>query len=272
MAKTLAELREMHKKMMADENPSSQASKSSEWATFEDGDNIVRFLPGKEDPLQFFSEGSVHKYQDDQGMWRNYKCRKTSGEKCPVCDYYFDLWKRHKELNLGKDSEGKNVKSKYGDLAVRIKAKPRFYAIGVIRNLQEAGENPVRYIAMSQQLFSPVFASMLNEDFQDEADPDNSTIISLENGNDFNIRLTKNGNYVNFNESSAKYKKTRAGTPAEVAEWMENKLNLQPLVEVDSYEKGKEIIMNLESALNPVKTDSTPPFEPDGPSIEELQV
>ena len=79
MAKTLAELREMHKKMMADDNPSSQASKSSEWATFEDGVNIVRFLPGKEVPLQCFSEGSVHKYQDDQGMWRNYKCRKTSG-------------------------------------------------------------------------------------------------------------------------------------------------------------------------------------------------
>ena len=144
MAKTLAELREMHKQMMSEDKVSSQGAKSSEWATFDDGDNIVRFLPGKEDPLEFFTEGSVHKYQDDQGMWRSYKCRKLSGDKCPVCDYYFDLWKRHKELNLGKDAEGKNVKSKYGDLAVKIKAKARYFALGVIRKLQEQGESPVQ--------------------------------------------------------------------------------------------------------------------------------
>lgn len=271
MAKTLAELRDMHKRMMAEEKPSTQASKSSEWATFEDGDNIVRFLPGKEDPLEFFVEGHVHKYQDAEGNWRSYKCRKSQGEKCPVCDYYFDLWGRHKELNLGKGADGKNVKSKFGDLAVKIKSKPRFYAIGVIRSLQEAGENPVRYIAMSQQLFNPVFAAMVNDDFQDEDNPDDTTIISIERGNDFNVRLTKNGNYVNFNESSAKYKKTRAGTPAEVAEWMDNELNLKSLVEVDSYEKGKEVVMSLESALNPVKTESTsPPWEET--TSEDLQV
>ena len=31
--------------------------------------------------------------------------------------------------------------------------------------------------------------------------------------------------------ASAKYKKTRAGTPAEVAEWMENELNIHSLKE-----------------------------------------
>ena len=258
MAKTLAELREMHKKMMQEDTvQSSGGTGTSQWASFKEGDNIVRFLPGKEDPLEFFVEGSVHKFQDSEGMWRSYKCRKPQGEKCPMCDLYFDLWKRHKELNLGKDSEGKNVKSKYGDLATKIKAKPRFYAIGVVRALEEAGEDPVKYIAMSKQLFDRVVHAMVDADFQDEDDPENSTIISLERGNDFNIRITKQGQWPTFVESSAKYKKTRAGTPAQVAEWMENDLNLQSLVEIDSYEKGKEIVMSLEASLNPVKVENS---------------
>ena len=259
MAKTVAELREMHKKLMQDDNPrSTQSTGRNDWANFDEGDNAIRFLPGKEDPLEFFTEGSVHKYQDSNGMWRNYKCRKTQGEKCPVCDFYFDLWRRHKDLNLGKDATGKNVTSKYGDLAVKLKAKPRFYAIAVVRSLQEAGEDPVKYVAMSKQLFDRVMHAVVDEDFQDEDDPDNTTIISIERGNDFNVRITKQGKWPSFVESSAKYKKTRAGTPAEVAEWMDNSLDLNSLVEIDSYEKGKEIIMNLEASLNPVKVESSP--------------
>ena len=258
MAKTLAELREMHKSMMSENKPAATGGGGkSDWATFEDGDNLIRFLPGKEDPLDFFAEGSVHKYQDDQGMWRNYKCRKTQGEKCPVCDYYFDLWKRHKELNLGKDANGRNITSKYGDLAVKIKPKARYYSIAVIRALEEAGEDPVKYVAMSQQLFDRVMHAMVNDDYQDEDDPDNTTIISLERGNDFNVKITRQGQFPSFVESSAKYKKSRAGTPAQVAEWMDNELNLQSLVEIDSYEKGKELVMGFEASLNPVKIETT---------------
>ena len=38
---------------------------------------------------------------------------------------------------------------------------------------------------------------------------------------------------------------------------MDNELNLQSLVEIDSYEKGKELIMGFEASLNPVKTETT---------------
>ena len=259
MAKTLAELRAMHKSMMSENKPAATGGGGgkSDWASFEDGDNIIRFLPGKEDPLEFFAEGHVHKYQDENGMWRNYKCRKTQNEKCPVCDYYFDLWKRHKELNLGKDANGRNITSKYGDLAVKIKPKARYYSIAVIRALEEAGEDPVKYVAMSQQLFDRVMHAMVSDDYQDEDDPDNTTIISLERGNDFNVKITRQGQFPSFVESSAKYKKTRAGTPAQVAEWMDNELNLQSLVEIDSYEKGKELVMGFEASLNPVKIETT---------------
>jgi len=260
MAKTLAELKaEMLSKMQSESGKSQGSGKlPGDWATLVDGDNFIRFLPGKNSPLEFFVEGTVHKYQDEKGFWRSYKCRKTAGEKCPVCEYYFDLWKRHKALNLGKDSEGNNIKSKFGDLAMKIKPKNRYYATAIVRSIEEAGEYPVKYVAMSQQLFDRVMGALLNEDYQDEDDPENSTIIDLERGNDFNIRITRQGQFPSFVESAPRLKKTRAGAPAQVAEWMDNKLNLQSLVEVDSYEKGNEIIMHLETTLNPVRTETTP--------------
>ena len=116
---------------------------------------------------------------------------------------------------------------------------------------------------MSQQLFDRVMYSMVSDDYQDEDDPDNTTIISLERGNDFNVKITRQGQFPSFVESSAKYKKTRAGTPAQVAEWMDNDLNLQSLVEIDSYEKGKELVMSFESSLNPIKTETTSVSEDD---------
>ena len=70
MAKTFAELREMHKKMLQEDKASpSSGGGVSDWATFEDGDNFIRFLPGKDNPFEFFVEGAIHKYQDDEGRW-----------------------------------------------------------------------------------------------------------------------------------------------------------------------------------------------------------
>jgi len=258
MAKTLAELRELHKNMNT-ETKKSTGSSNGFWSPSE-GDNLVRFLPGKDDPLDFFVEASLHAHQDDQGKWNYYKCRKTEQERCPVCDFYYDLWKRHNAMGMGRDDD-----SKYNAMARMIKPRPRFYSTAVIRKLQEEGDDsPVKILSMSKQLFDRVMAAMISEDFQDEDDPDNSTIISLERGNDFNIRMTKQGQWPSYVESSAKYKKTRAGTPSEVAEWMENELDIKSLGGIDSYEQGKELVMTLEASLNPVKTETTsdnPPWE-----------
>jgi hypothetical protein len=130
---------------------------------------------------------------------------------------------------------------------------------------------------MSEQLFSRVMGAMVGDDFVDEADPDNTTIISLEKGNDFDVRLTKQGQWPSFVESAPKFKKSKAGTPAEIAEWMENTLDLKSLVEIGTYEVGKEIVMNIEASLNPVKAENTPGGEITPPwsdenSSEDLKV
>jgi hypothetical protein len=269
MAKTLAELRAEHAKHQAEQENQGGSKGASDYASFNKGSNIVRFLPGKDNPLDFYKEAHLHKYQDDKGNWRSYRCRKSAGEECPVCDLYWDLWKRHKALDLGKDENGRNRRSEFGNLATKIKAKPRFFATAVIRSLQEAGEDPVKYVAMSQQLFDKVMGAILDEDYQDEKNPEETTILSLDRGNDFDIKLTDQGEFVSFSESKAKVKKSVAGTDAEIAEWLENKLDLASLVEVGTYEEGKQIAQMLDASLNSRGNESGSTVKSDSETDEQ---
>lgn len=249
---TLQELRERHKKLIEDQEKGPKAEGGSDFATLAQGDNWVRILPGKEEPLDFFAESAVHKYQDAEGKWKNYHCRKVQNESCPICDLYFDLWKRHKELKLPKGE-----KSKFGDMATKLKAKPRYYVRAVIRALQEKGEDPVKYIAMSEELFTKVMAAVSDPDMADESDPDNTTMISLDRGNDFNVKITKKGEYNSFGESSAKIKKSKAGNPQEMLAWMESKLDPKSLIKIGDYEEGKKLVMMLDASLSNVKTEKS---------------
>jgi len=210
---TLAELRAKHQEIIENSNKSGGNNFTSDFANFKNTNNLIRILPGKEDPLDFFVESHLHKYQDAEGKWKNYTCRKSHQEACPMCDLIFDLWGLHRNLNLPKGQ-----RSKYGTLATKIKARPRFYVKAVVRELvgtEDANGNPVdpvKFVAMSEQLFNKVMQAITDEDLQDESDPDNTTIISLERGNDFDYTITKKGDYNNFDDSKAKIKKTKAGT------------------------------------------------------------
>jgi hypothetical protein len=249
---TLAELRERHKKLVEESNKKgTKTDGGNDFAQLQQGDNWVRILPGKEDPLEFYAETALHKFQDAEGKWRNYQCRKPHGEECPICEFYFDLWKRHKALNLPK-IDGKSAKSKFGDLATKIKAKPRYYIKAVIRSLQEKDESPVKYIACSDELFNRIMAAMTNVDLVDDDNPDNTTIISLDRGNDFNIKITKKGEFNSFVESEPKIKKSKAGNPQEMLAWMESPLDIRSLVKVSDYEEGRKIAQILDASLNNV--------------------
>lgn len=244
---TLKDLRERHQKLIEEGNKQSKGENSGEFATLSQGDNWVRILPGKEEALDFFSESAVHKFTDDEGKWQSYHCRRVQNESCPFCDFYFDLWKRHKELKLPKGE-----KSKYGDMATMIKAKPRFYVRAVIRALQAQDQDAVKYIAMSKELFDRVMAAVTNPDLADDNDPDNTTIISLDRGNDFNVKITKKGEFNSFVESEPKIKKTKAGTPQEMLAWMESPLDPKKLIKISDYDEGRKITLNLDTRLSGV--------------------
>ena len=261
---TLAELREKHKKLLEDKESPNSGDRKSDFVTLNQGSNLIRILPGKEDALQFFVQVAMHKYQDQEGKWKTYQCRRTHNEKCPMCDLYFDLWKMHKELNLGKDSSGKNNKSKFGDLATKIRAKDRFFIKAVIRDLQAKGEDAVKYIAMSSEPFNILMAALTDPEMVDDSDPDNTTILSLDRGNDFDLKITQKGEYPSFSESKAKVKKSKAGTPQEILAWMESPLDLNSLVKLSDYDEGKKVVETLMATVQQVAKTSdevNPPFK-----------
>lgn len=270
---TLEDLRRKHQELLSNETQKTSEQKISEFASFKsDTKNLVRILPGAESSedqnyFKFYTEANIHKINLSDKEYRNYQCRRTYNESCPVCDLMYQLWERHRELKLPKGE-----KSKYGNMATKIKPRPRYYMKVVVRSLIDTKDDngniqsPVKFLAMSKELFDRVLAAVTDPDLQDESDPDNTTILSLENGNDFEVAVTKKGEYNSFVESKAKIKKTRAGTPKQIAEWMDSPLNLNSLVKLEEYDEGKKLAQEVLAKLEGEGTSSnesreTPPWE-----------
>jgi hypothetical protein len=255
---TLEELRNKHKQIIENKAPKGGFKDGNDFASLKPGSNMVRILPGKENQLDFFVESSIHKIVGPDGKYSNYQCRKPHNESCPLCDLYFDLWQSHKDLNLGKGSDGKQKKSKYGNMATSIKAKPRYYLRAVIRDLVDTKDDngnsvdPVKYVVASDELFNIIMAAVTNPDLADDDDQENTTMISLEKGNDFDIKITKKGEFNSFAESSVKIKKSKAGTPKQIAEWMDSKLDIRTLAKIGDYDEGKKIVQNILASLDNV--------------------
>lgn len=257
---TLEELRAKYKEIVDDNNSGNQKGKMSDYATFKPApsDNQIRILPGKEDALDFYAQSHIHKYKDVDGKWKTYHCRKTHGEDCPMCNLMFQLWDMHKGLDLPR-----GTRSKFGNLATQIKPKARFYVRAVVRDLVGTEDDngnpvdPVKYIVMSDELFGRVMAAITNEDLCDEDDPENTTILSLERGNDFVVKITKKGEYNSFAESEPRIKKTKAGTDQEIATWMDSPLDPKSLIKLSDYEEGIKITQNLLASLDNTETSST---------------
>lgn len=247
---TLEELRKKHQELInttKGNGSSNSANALDKYIKLESGKNIIRILPGKKDKMEFYAESAIHRYEDAEGNSRSYHCRKVQNEHCPMCEFYFDLWKMHKDLGLEK---GK--KSKFGDMATKIKANPRYYMNVVDRRLQESGNsNPVKIFSTGKKLFAKIMADVLDQEYMDEDDPENSLIIDLKNGNDYIVDLGKNGEYNSYDNSKVRTKKSPAGTNAEVASWMESATDLTTLIQMGEYEIGKQIVATLLASLSP---------------------
>lgn len=249
---TLDELRKKHQELInsTKTGPSSGGNALDKYLKLEQGKNIVRILPGKKEKMEFYAESSIHRYEDAEGNSRNYHCRKVQNEHCPMCELYFDLWKMHKELGLEK---GK--KSKFGDMATKIKANPRYYMNVIDRRLQEAGKEPVKLFSTGKKLFAKIMADVLDPEYMNENDPDNSLIIDLKNGNDYIIDFGKSGEFNSYDNSKVRAKKSPAGSAAEIAAWMEMATDLSTLIQMGDYDTGKEIVANLMASLSPPARD-----------------
>ena len=113
----LDELRKKYEEV-TQQNSGGNKDFLSKFLITKEGTSIVRILPAKEEDDNFYAETAIHRIEQD-GQWRNYHCPRVKGDKCPVCDLYYGLWKTDHEENH--------------NLARSIKARKRYYLNEVAR-------------------------------------------------------------------------------------------------------------------------------------------
>jgi hypothetical protein len=270
---TLEELKKRHQKLLNETNNPKGGKDNNfldKFIKLEMGKNVVRILPGKKDKMEFYAESVIHRYTDVDGREKNYHCRKTNeNESCPMCDFISELWKKHRELGLPNGQ-----KSKFGDLATKLKGNNRYYVNVIDRRLQE--QNPsdnagcVKILATGKKLMAKIINDLWDEEYLDSEDPENSTLIELENGNDFIIDLSKNGVYNSFDNSRARSKKSPAGSKQQMAAWMEVCTDLTTFVKTGDYEEGKKIVESLRASLTSAPKSEAESESDDGMSDENF--
>jgi len=229
MAIDLEALRAKH----AELTQSSTGARSdflSNFIQLNEGTNLVRILPGKDDDTLFYAETKIHRIPNGEGQIKNVHCRKMQGEKCPLCDAYYALWKR---VNEGH--------KEYETLARQIKPRARYYM-----NVLDRDSREVKILSIGVILFKKVVAAMLDEDFGDITDP--------VEGHDFKIVKIMEGQWPKYDQSQPRPKSEKLGTPKEVATYMEQLHEIHDLVKIEDYEGVKQYADNL---LNTRQGDSS---------------
>jgi len=163
----------------------------------------------------------------------------------------------HKELGLPP-----KTKSKFGDLATKIKGTPRYYLNVVDRRFQEANPDDttgaVKILSTGQKVFKKIMDGIFNPDYLDENDPDNTNVLSIKKGNDFVLELGKSGEFNNYDQSTFRIKKTPAGNDREVRAWMESMHDIHGLIKIGDYDEGKKLVdmlrVNVDGARGPQRT------------------
>ena len=183
----------------------------------QEGTNLLRILPNKDDEKLFYGETKIHRVPYNDAV-RNIHCRKVHGEPCPLCDLYYGLWK------TGRQEDE--------DLARQIKPRARYYM-----NVVDRESNEVKILSVGVILFKKIIAAMLDEDFGD--------ITDLETGHDFKIIKVMEGQWPKYDQSSPRPKSSEAGSKAEVAAWMDTLHDIHALVKLEDYEDVKKTMQEL---------------------------
>ena len=215
MAIDLNALRAKHAELS--NNVAARSDFLKNFLQIQEGTNLLRILPNKDDEKLFYGETKIHRVPYNDAV-RNIHCRKVHGESCPLCDLYYGLWK------TGRQEDE--------DLARQIKPRARYYM-----NVVDRESNEVKILSVGVILFKKIIAAMLDEDFGD--------ITDLETGHDFKIIKVMEGQWPKYDQSSPRPKSSEAGSKAEVAAWMDSLHDIHALVKLEDYEDVKKTMQDL---------------------------
>lgn len=213
----LEKIRKMHEEM---QSGSGQGIDLAKFMKVNDGINVIRILPPKEDDEDFYSMTKFHRIKGvgKEGRDLQVHCRTLHNEACPLCDLYFGIW----------DHINNTGDQKHKAFANYLRAKDRYYMNVVDREINE-----VKVLSLGKILFGKIIAAMV--------DPDYGDITDLENGHDFKVIKTIESGWPKYDQSAPRPKSSVAGTKKEIKVWMDELHNLTEMVKLEEYEDIKKI-------------------------------
>jgi len=220
MAINLDELRRKHEELSGGTKAKSNQSFLDSFLRLEDGTNLIRILPWKDDEKQFYAETKIHRVETSEGVIRNFHCRKVHNEECPLCDTYYALWNK----STAQDDQ-------WANLARKIKPRERYYMNVIARS--DSDDQPVKILSVGQMIFKKIIGTILDEDFGD--------ITDLQNGHDYKIVKVMDGQWPKYDQSQPRPKPESAGSDKSIAVWMDSLHDVHALVKLEEYTDVKEV-------------------------------
>ena len=251
MAIDLNALREKHQQLT---NPKAAASGDflEKFYQVKEGDHYVRILPAKEgSDKPFYAETKIHRVPGPDGQIQNYHCRKVHGEKCPLCDLYYALWKTG-----SKEDE---------DLARQIKPRARYYL-----NVFDRDKEEVKILSIGVILFQKIMETMLDPDYAELFEKAENGILDTGIGHDFKISMFKEGPWPKYDRSMFRPRGSELGSAKIVDEVMNSLHDIYELVKVEEYDTLKEAVQNLRPELGVVRERSVPNQESQSGSDDDF--
>lgn len=225
---------------------------SENFVQLEEGkDADVRLLPGVENEEEFFIETALHRIGQGKDA-KNYHCFRKFGDKCPLCELYFDIWKDINK-NTEKDSpEQKLMKSFIFDNG--LKASERYYF-----NVLDRRDGKVKILSQGTKVFEKIVEGFLNEDYGNGK----VAVYDPENGWDFRLRMEKVKGYNNYDKSAFRIKPSPlASNEEEVISILAKRHDLKALIKMPEFEEVRAI---ADAKRNVYRTE----FQGIGASSEE---
>lgn len=207
----------------------------------------VRFLPDNnpENPLGFMVEKTMHNLVIN-GERKNVPCLKMYGDDCPICKVASDFYKQDDKAN------GKKYYKKRQHLAQALIVSDPLPAN---EETGEKHEGKVRFLALGYQLFNVIKEAFESGELE-------TVPYAFENGCDFIIKKTQQGEYATYAVGSRFARKESDLTEDQVAYVTDH------VVELDTLLPGHPGAERVESMLEAAMTgkvmseeSSDAPFE-----------
>lgn len=178
---------------------------------------VIRFLPDRDtnNPRMFMVEKVSHALTIN-GQKKTVPCLSMYGEDCPICKVSQDYYKVNDKIN------GKKYWRKKQYIAQALIVEDPLPADAETGTTHQG---QVRYIALGYQLYN-----IIKEAFASEDDPLDDSPDSFENGYDFIIKKTEQGDYSTYTMGTKFHSKQRALTEDELAVAEEGMIELATLL------------------------------------------